>query len=499
MTHPAPRPSRRQFLSVVAVAAGAVPLAGCDTAPKTAGNGGSAGPPATGSTGGGGNLVWWDQFNPLQKLQRSTFSAYSGKGGPKVDYTVYNPNDQGKALQLAFSSKQMPDVFSLAGIEVPPSVLLSQNWFAPLQDGDSIAKALPAGSIVDGVHRFDGALYSFPIFSFRQYDALLWSNRAVLKKAGVDPDSQPRSWDDVRAAARKVKQSGTAGIILPLKFPERMSAFVQQLAQAAGFPGVQGIGRGDGLNVKTGEFAYDDDTYVQAIEFLLAFKKDGTLFPSSTSLDARAGRARWAAQASGFIFDGPYNAGVINGDFKAFLPQLAVTGIPTPDGSEPVITHAPTMGTFWVSAQSDKVEKASALLTTLTSKDYQAGLANAMDQPPLDLDAVAGSQAHATYKQVVELFKKQVFLGPSPEARNGRVSQAIGAMSPVEPGLGAIIQGVFSGQVKDVKGALAKLSDGTNSARDAAIAKSNGEVKGADWKFDNWTRGKDYTSEDYGK
>lgn len=502
MTNSAPQPSRRHFLSWAGIAAGAITVAACNTAPRTGSTGGQTGAlgaPAAGKTGGRGALTWWDQFNPLQELQRKTFSTFTSQGGPKVGYTVYNPNDQGKALQLAFSSKQMPDVFTLAGIEVPPTVLLAQKWFSPLADAETITKALPEGTVVDGIHRLDGALYSFPIFSFRQYDALLWSNRAILKKAGLDPDSQPKSWEEVRAAARRVKQSGTAGIILPLKFAERMSAFVQQLAQAAGFPGVQGIGRGDGLNLKTGEFAYDDDTYVQAIEFLLSFKKDGTLFPASTSLDARAGRARWAANAAGFVFDGPYNAGVINGDFKTFLPQLAVAGIPTPDGSDPVITRAPTGGTFWVSAQSDKVDKASQLLQLLAGKDYQSGLANAMDQPPLDLDAVADSQAHETYKQVIEMFKKQVFLGPSPEARNPKVSQAIGAMAPVEPGLGAIIQGVFSGQVTDVKGALSKLSDGTNAAREAAIAKSGGAVTAADWKFENWTRGKDFTTEDYKK
>jgi multiple sugar transport system substrate-binding protein len=125
----------------------------------------------------------------------------------------------------------------------------------------------------------------------------------------------------------------------------------------------------------------------------------------------------------------------------------------------------------------------------LSDTAFQAGLADAMDQPPLDLDAVAGSKAHATYKQVVEMFKKQVFLGPSPEARNPKVAQVIGAMSPVEPGLGAIIQGAFSGQVTDLKGALARLSDGTNAAREAAIAK----------EFENWSRGKDFTAADYKK
>jgi multiple sugar transport system substrate-binding protein len=495
------QPSRRHFLSLAGIVAGSAALAACNTSPRTAsGAQTGAGNPTGGGTGGTGDLKWWDQFQPLKDLQEKTFSAFHAKGGPQVAYTVYNPNDQGKALQLAFSSKQMPDVFSLAGVQSPPSVLQQQGWFSPLTNPDDITQALPEGTVVAGVHSFDGKLYSFPTFSFRQYDALLWSNAKLLKKARIDPQAQPKSWDDVRAQARKLKSgAGTSGVLLPLQFADRMSAFVQQLAQTAGFPGVQGIGRGDGLNVKTGEFAYDHDGFVQAIEFLLAFKKDGTLFPSSTSLDARAGRARWAAGGSGFFFDGPWNAGVVSGSFKQLLPDLAVTGIPTPDGSEPVISHGPIGGTFWVSGQSDQTDQASELLLMMTQSDYQSGLANAMDQPPLDLDAVAGSQAHDTYKKVIEMFKKQVFLGPTPEARNPKVTQVIGAMQPVEPGLGAIIQGVFSGQVKDLKGALKKLSDDTNAAREAALKKVGGGLSASDWAFPDWTPGKDFTAADYKK
>ena len=470
--------------------AGVATLAGCTATP-------GPGPGAGGSSGGGGTLTWWDQFNPLQDLQRATFDRFTESGGPAVDYTVYNPNDQGKALQLAFSSQQLPDVFSLAGVGVPPSVLLKQGWFSPLSAAEELKAALPAGSVIDGIHIFDGELYSFPIFSFRQYESLNWYNKSIIEKAGLDPDDPPKSWDDYRASAKKVQDSGTAGLLLPLKFTDRMAQFVLELAQTAGFPGSREGGT-TGIDLTTGEYRFHDDAFVDAIDFLLSFQKDGTLFQASTSLDARAGRARWAAGASGHFFDGSYCAGVVAGDFAPFLDQLAVGPIPTPDGKEVVLTRAPSGGTFWVSGQSEQVDEASKLLQAFPGVEYQQSLAVAMDQAPLDLDSVAGSDAHATYKQAVELFKKQVFLGPTPQAKNPFVTVVEGAMAEVKPGLGDIIQGAFSGQVSDVRGALKQLSDATSATRDAAVkAKGDGKVSAEDWAFPSWKRGTDFGPDQY--
>ena len=489
--------SRRSFLTASGAAIGVGAFTACSTEPS----GGGLGGPSAGGTGGGAQaggqaLQWWDQFNPLADLHRETFAQFNEAGGPSVEYTVYNPNEQGQALQLAFGSDQLPDVFTLAGVGVPPPVLLAQGWFSPLTTGEAIQTALPAGSVAEGLHIFDGELYSFPIFSFRQYETLNWYNRSIVEQAGLDPDAPPRSWDGMRSAARAVQDTGVSGLILPLQFPERMAAFVLELAQTAGFPGSRESGT-DGIDLNTGEYRFHDDAFVDAIEFLMSFQQDGLLFPASTSLDARGGRARWAAGGSAYFFDGPYCAGVIAGDFQPFLEQLAVGPIPTPEGDTPVLTRPPVGGTFWVSGQSDQVAPASELLELFVGEEYQTGLAAAMDQPPLDLEAVAGSEAHPTYKQCVEFFMDQVFLGPSPLVRNPLVAEVQGAMTPVEPDLGAIVQGAFSGQVSDLRGALRQLSDQMTAARDAAVAEVGGDVSVADWAFPDWQPGEDFPAEAY--
>src|SRR6185312_17147327 len=48
----------------------------------------------------------------------------------------------------------------------------------------------------------DGKTYGVPI---KVYSLGLLINRAAFSKAGLDPDQPPRTWDEVRAAAQKLK------------------------------------------------------------------------------------------------------------------------------------------------------------------------------------------------------------------------------------------------------------------------------------------------------
>lgn len=440
-----------------------------------------------------GPLKWWDQFLPLEKLNRATFEKFTADGGPEVDYTVYNPNEQGQALQLAFQSKQMPDVFTLAGVDGVVSSLYQAKWFAPLADPEPIVSRLPEGSIIEGLNSFDGKVYSWPQTSFRQYDTLPWANRELLEKADIDPSTEattkPQSWDDFRQTVRTAqKKSGKPGLVLPISFGPRMETFVEQLAQVAGFPGFGGI------ELASGAYRFDHDSYVQAIEFLKSFQDDKLLLPASSTLDARDARLRWVAGEAVFFMDGPYNLGVIKGAKEEFLDQMTLWQIPTPKAEEPVITKGPPAGTFWTSA-TGRVDEVGALFELFVSDEYRKGQAEAMDGAPIDLESVQSSDAHPLFKQACSWYAAHGYLGPSPVARNIAVADVTAAVKPAKPDLAAIVQGVLSGDVDDIRGTLKKYSDTMEKNREQAIeSKGGGEVSVDDWAFGDWQRGTDYVT-----
>lgn len=487
---------RRQFLGLSGAAlAGALGVAGCSrTSEQEA------------ATAAGGEVIrWWDHFQPLQPLYEGIFAEYhKANPGIRVEHEVYNPNEMGQALQLAFKSKQIADVHTVAGLGLSEAALVAGGWFSPLAGQDAIRAKLPADSLLDGQHVFDGRLYTFPIFSARQYATLNWFNRELVEKAGGDPDTGPTTWDEFRSLAARITKDGGGrayGWIQGLQFLERLQSHVIELAMAAGaplamVPGANEMGLAD---PRTGEYAYASDPFVHTLEFLLSLVRDKVVFPSSTSLDARTARARWATGVAGMFFDGSWNIGVINGQFKQFVGKVGVAPIPSPAG-KPVLYGAPAPGQLFVSSQSKHVEAASELLARCTGPEFYKAIAAYMDQVPLDLEAVSTANVHPTYKRAVELFGQTVRLAPSPVSRNSAITQVMSEMKQPRPTLGEITQGILSGEVTDVRKTLREYTGKLSAERERATRVVSGKgvkVSLDDWKFPNWKPGEDYTAEMY--
>jgi multiple sugar transport system substrate-binding protein len=224
---------------------------------------------------------------------------------------------------------------------------------------------------------------------------------------------------------------------------------------------------------------------------------DGSLFPGSTTLDMRNGRARWVTGTSAIFFDGPWNIGAVQSIAPEFMDLVGVAPNPTPDGKPGFIGRNPSFPEFWVSAQTKNPKHAVSLVTMLTSKEHNIGLAERMDQPPLMLDVVEQANVHPTYKQVIKYFSDTVRLQPVPQIRNPLVNDVTAAMKDIHPNLGEIIQGAISGEVKDVRAALTEFNTAVSAEREAAIKTvqgKGGEVSLDDWVFSDWTPGTDYVT-----
>lgn len=169
-------------------------------------------------------------------------------------------------------------------------------------------------------------------------------------------------------------------------------------------------------------------------------------------------------------------------------------------GSSNLLYNSPQGGVFWINSQSQNPAIAADILTGFNSEEYYIGLAERMDQPPLDLAAVAKANVHPTYKQAVEFFQDIVRLEPSPLVRNAAVSQVLAEMTDVRPNLGDLIQGAFSGDITDYAAALQGYEDRMTAERERALGVVQGrgvDVSIDDWVFSNWDPTQDYTAEAY--
>lgn len=112
------------------------------------------------------------------------------------------------------------------------------------------------------------------------------------------------------------------------------------------------------------------------------------------------------------------------------------------------------------------------------------------------------SSAHDAYKHLLNLFSKQVYLAPNAIVQNVDVTKVEAESDQVKPTLGDIVQGVLTGDVKDVKKSLKQLSDKSSKEREKALKtakKKDAEVSLDDYAFPNWKPESDYTKKKYEK
>ena len=478
---------RRGFLRLAgltgATLGGGASLVACNTAPQGAG----------GAEGSAAGLEWWDHFNPLQDLHQEIFEQFTKRTGVPVRYTPVQTAKLGQQLQLAKQSHQLPDIHSNVGLELPLPALIRDNWYQPIELGPDLLKRLPEDAVVEGITMFDGKVYSFPLFSVRQYWAANWFNRDLVKQAGLDPNEPPETYDEFRKAARAVKRLGdnTYGWMLALGQPSRLAEQIGFLAQACGFEGQGGVLFG------SGEYAYHHDSYVNVIEFWLSLREDGVLVPGTESFDDKVARTRWATGIAGYYFDGPWCAGVVAQDLSEFTDKMDVGPMLVPEKGMPVTAYrGPVGGAFWLSGESEQQQEASRLLGRLTTPEYYVGLAENMDQPPLDLSAVERADVLPVYKKLVGWFQDAAFLAPTAIVKNPDLAKVNAEMKPIEPDLDTTVQGLFSGDLTNVRKQLKALSDRSEQERERALAeaKKNGaEAELSDWAFPDWQPRKDYT------
>ncbi|WP_326808206.1 extracellular solute-binding protein [Streptomyces sp. NBC_01775] len=127
----------------------------------------------------------------------------------KVDVTVYSWNVIGKKLNEMVKSGNVPDIAQLDSYA---------NWAAEgrlykvseLLPIPAQAEFLVALAEAGEVHRVQ---YGLPFVASTR---LLFYNKNLFSQAGLDPDSAPESWDDIKSAAKALKK---AGVKIPYGLP----------------------------------------------------------------------------------------------------------------------------------------------------------------------------------------------------------------------------------------------------------------------------------------
>lgn len=503
------RLSRRRALASVGGIGLAGVLAGCkvQVSGEDAGSGGS--PPSltipdpevslpTGQV----KLRWMDTGLRKSFFEKPVFKAYQAKhDNIQIEYTGVGFPQVNKVIPLGIRNGTAPDVFTKPN-NVPAVTAIEEGWVRPAQElipnFEEWKSTFPDGVFVPGGHVFDGKLWSVPISRSKQVSYVFDYDVEYLQQAGVDdPDKQLTSWDQLRDVAKKITQNGK-GKYYGLLATKTNNQLISGLAQASGWLG--------GMNHKTGEYEYNHDLVLQAVELALAMRDDGSFFPDYGSLEQVDARGRMPNRVGAIFIDGPI--GYLDWRSKAPDWKFGVKKMPTKDGSTDYVLPYTGNGTnaTWVYKDTKNPEVIGDLYSYMTSMEgqIQMVLLTKGQLTPLYDEVLERADVQSILdpaaKKAQALAEELCRLAPQPVVRNPAIADVELKTKTIHPDFEDILEGTFTGQVKDYKQALAQLDSTLNANLDKAIAaarQKGADVSRDDYVFPNWDPTKDYTTKDY--
>ncbi|MGH3504864.1 MAG: ABC transporter substrate-binding protein [Nocardioidaceae bacterium] len=529
MTQPERTPTgmnRRRLLSLtggVGLAAGLeAGLGACDVTTSSSGSNGSEraggksgtkdGPQATVKLppskadlpNGKVTFSWMTSGGLKSEFFKKTLTAYH-REHPNVtmDYLESTWDRINESVPLGIRNGNAPDVFQKPQ-PVPVQVMVNEGWVAPLEevipDFETWKSKFPETAFIPGVHVFNGRTYSWTFTSSRsQYSELLLFDTGYLDKAGVDPRAERFTWETFRATAKKITKQGKGqyyGLMIP---GEKMGSVAMNLAELAGL-------RGGEFDHKTGEYNYTKPELRAAIDWLMAVKEDGSIFPGAMSLNGADARSRMPQRVAAMTFDGPWAILQWEQESPEYAFSVAMPPTRRPGTMRHVGYEEGVAAPLFVYAKTKYPDIAGDIFTYMGSVDGQAVL-GMLTQGIFTSEIEAANRRARRSSLVKGVAKKAGTIMddlrrtvPLPQVRNPDVAKAILEQKAVQPTLADIVEGVATGQVKDVDQALEKLQDDSDKNLDEAIAKARkkgAKVSRDDWVFPNWDPSKDYTAADY--
>jgi sn-glycerol 3-phosphate transport system substrate-binding protein len=114
----------------------------------------------------------------------------------------------------------------------------------------------------------DGRMASMP---FNSSTAVMWYNKDAFRKAGLDPEKAPATWQEVRKAAEAVKAKDAAPVPMTTSWPVWI-----QLEQYSALHNLAFATKSDGFDGLDAELVFNTKAHVKHIERLLDMSKEGS-------------------------------------------------------------------------------------------------------------------------------------------------------------------------------------------------------------------------------
>jgi ABC-type glycerol-3-phosphate transport system substrate-binding protein len=259
-----------------------------------------------------------------QAFDRKVFDedvAEFEKQNQDIDLVPHEGFMDPKTFSAKLAGGQLEDVFYVYFTD--PAALIARKQAADLTD---YVKDVPHyGDLkqeLKDVFTVDGKVYGLPTANYTM--GLLYS-RANFTKAGLNPDQPPKTWDEVRTAAKKLKDAGVTGFAEYSKSNQGGWHFTTWMKSVGG-----DIARKDGDTYKAD---FNNDKGKEVLRRLKEMRWDDNSMGEKQLLEIGDVQNMMGAGQLGMYLAAPDNVAAIVNQFKGKYDDYGLAAIPGQKGT----------------------------------------------------------------------------------------------------------------------------------------------------------------------
>jgi len=347
-------------------------------------------PLMTGSAFAVTEISWWHAMTGANNEVVETLSKEFNESQSEYKVTPVFKGTYPETLNAgiaAFRAKQPPHIMQVFDAGTG-TMMAAEGAIKPVADilsmgGKPFDKSQYLPGIVGYYSKPDGTMLSFP---YNSSSPILYYNKDIFQKAGLDVDNPPKTWTEVWDAAKKIKSSGAA----PCGFTSTWLTWIHTENFAAWNNYSWGT-QENGIAGPNVELKINAEPFVKHFQALADLAKDGTFKYGGRTSEAKqiflAGECGIFTESSGGLGD-VIKSGMNYG--TGMLPSDGETQNTIPCGAS-----------LWVFAgKSDEEYKGvAAFFNFLSQTDIQARLHQVSGYLPVTLAAYEKTKADGFYEK----------------------------------------------------------------------------------------------------
>lgn len=333
-------------------------LAGCGSG----GDGGSAAPADSGDAsadagdaaegGSGGDKItlrFWMRNSSNDHWCNYAIQEFNeSQDEIEVIFEAYGENYD-NILSMALTSGDIPEIFE-AQSNPPVNKLAEAGHIVPIDDlfDEEFKSRFHPSAFAQEDMYYNGELYSIPC-RFSTYKLLY--NKTLFEAAGLDPDSPPTTWEEVRDYAKQITEAGAGEFYGFGYYINNANFWNRNLDSAMVSQGGSGM---MGFDYLSGQFNFENDK--KMFEFYADMYDDGSIFPGALELGIEPMRANFAQDKVGMYVDGNWMSSQY-AETEDVIAVYGFTEIPVFEGQEEATAYMLGEETFVVASDNEYPEE----------------------------------------------------------------------------------------------------------------------------------------------